>query len=128
MYTRTNASFQRLIIIILKHNNPLCMLAIADFKLADKVPLHGKASFEDIAKDTPLTTDMTARLLRHAMTMRIFRETSPGIVAHTAASRTLHKSAANDWLQSGTEEMWPAAVKVGPISSSCYDPVADLYV
>ncbi|KAF2683382.1 putative Sterigmatocystin 8-O-methyltransferase [Lentithecium fluviatile CBS 122367] len=93
------------------HNNPLCMLAIAEFKLADKVPLHGEASFEDIAKDTPLTTDMTARLLRHAMTMRIFRETSPGIVAHTAASRTLHKSAANDWLQAGTAEMWPAAVK-----------------
>ncbi|OAG01873.1 putative Sterigmatocystin 8-O-methyltransferase [Paraphaeosphaeria sporulosa] len=65
----------------------------------------------DIARDTPLTTDMTARLLRHAMTMRIFRETSPGIVAHTAASRTLHKSAANDWLQAGTTEMWPAAVK-----------------
>ncbi|KAJ4371312.1 hypothetical protein N0V83_004529 [Neocucurbitaria cava] len=85
----------------------------AGFKLADKVPLHGEASFEDIAQDTPLTTDMTARLLRHAMTMRIFRETSPGIVAHTAASRTLHKSAANDWLQAGTAEMWPAAVKVG---------------
>ncbi|KAH7087020.1 putative Sterigmatocystin 8-O-methyltransferase [Paraphoma chrysanthemicola] len=93
------------------HNNSLCMLAIAEFKLADKVPLHGEASFENIARDTPLTTDMTARLLRHAMTMRIFRETSPGVVTHTAASRTLHKSAANDWLQAGTAEMWPAAVK-----------------
>ncbi|CCT61195.1 hypothetical protein [Plenodomus lingam JN3] len=93
------------------HNNPLCMFAIAEFKLADKVPPHGEASFEDIAKDTPLTTDMTARLLRHAMTMRIFRETSPGIVAHTGASRALHKSAANDWLQAGTAEMWPAAVQ-----------------
>jgi hypothetical protein len=34
-------------------------------------------------------------------------------VGHTAASRLLHKSAANDWLRSGTSEMWPAAVKVG---------------
>lgn len=89
------------------------MLAIAEFNLADKVPLHGESSFEDIAKDTPLTADMTARLLRHAMTMRVFREVSPGKVGHTAASRLLHKSAANDWLRSGTSEMWPAAVKVG---------------
>ncbi|KAG4219525.1 hypothetical protein PC116_g31996 [Phytophthora cactorum] len=33
------------------------------------------------------------------------------MVAHTAASKILSHSAANDWLQAGTEEMWSAATK-----------------
>ena len=92
------------------------MQAISEFKIADLVPLKGQASFDDIASQTPLTSDMTARLLRHAMTMRIFREPEPGMVAHTAASRILNNSAANDWLYAGTTEMWPAATKVCLIS------------
>ncbi|CAI6227371.1 unnamed protein product [Periconia digitata] len=94
------------------HNNSLCMQAIAEFKIADMVPLGGQVSFDEIATQTPMTTDVTARLLRHAMTMRLFREPEPGMVAHTAASRVLHKSAANDWLEAGTKEMWPAATKM----------------
>lgn len=79
------------------------------------VPLNGQVSFDDIASPTPMTSEMTARLLRHAMTMRIFREPEPGMVAHTAASRILSHSPANDWLYAGTTEMWPAATKVGVI-------------
>ncbi|KAK8017139.1 O-methyltransferase [Apiospora marii] len=94
------------------HNNSLCLQAIAEFNMADMVPPDGQVSFGEIASQTPLTEGMTARLLRHAMTMRVFREPVPGMVAHTAASRTLHRSAANDWLQAGTKEMWPAAVKM----------------
>ncbi len=95
-----------------KHNNPLCMQAITEFKIANMVPPHGRVSFGDIAKQTPMTEQMTARLLRHAMTMRFFCEPVPGMVAHTTASKLLSNPAANDWLQSGTEEMWPAATKV----------------
>ncbi|EPE28206.1 S-adenosyl-L-methionine-dependent methyltransferase [Glarea lozoyensis ATCC 20868] len=94
------------------HNNSLCMQAIAEFKMADLVPLKNQISFDDIASQTPLTSEMTARILRHAMTMRIFREPEPGMVAHTAASRTLSHSPANDWLAAGTKEMWPAATKM----------------
>jgi len=88
------------------------MQAIAAFKIADLVPLEGQISYDDIVAQTPITSEMTARLLRYAITMRIFREAEPGIVAHTFASRALRHSPANDWLQSGTHEMWPAAVKV----------------
>ncbi|KAI2463102.1 S-adenosyl-L-methionine-dependent methyltransferase [Annulohypoxylon bovei var. microspora] len=93
------------------HNNLLCLGAIAEFKIADMVPPNGRASFGEIANQTPMTEQMTARILRHAMTMRVFREPEPGMVAHTAASKVLSHSAANDWLQSGTREMWPAATK-----------------
>ncbi|PHH75739.1 hypothetical protein CDD82_4305 [Ophiocordyceps australis] len=94
------------------HNNSVCLEAISEFKIADLVPANGQISFDDIAKHTPMTSDMTARILRHAMTMRIFREAEPGMVAHTAASRVLRHSAANDWLGAGTKEMWPAACKM----------------
>ncbi|KAK6844446.1 hypothetical protein PG995_014556 [Apiospora arundinis] len=94
------------------HNNSLCLQAIAEFSIADKVPPNGQVSFGEIASQTPLTEQMTARLLRHAMTMRVFREPVPGMVAHTAASKTLYHTAANYWLEAGTKEMWPAAVKM----------------
>jgi hypothetical protein len=88
------------------------MLAITTFKVASMVPNNGTISFADIAKQTLMTEDMTTRLLRHAMTMRIFCEPEPGMVAHTAASKVLVNPGANAWLQSGTAEMWPAATKV----------------
>ncbi|KAJ8130027.1 hypothetical protein O1611_g3604 [Lasiodiplodia mahajangana] len=93
------------------HNNLVCLGAIAEFKIADLVPSHGRVSFGEIAAKTPLTESMTARILRHAMTMRVFQEPEPGMVAHTSASKVLSHSPANDWLQSGTREMWPAATK-----------------
>ncbi|KAI0016943.1 hypothetical protein F4780DRAFT_782779 [Xylariomycetidae sp. FL0641] len=94
------------------HNNSLYLGAIARFKIADIVSSGGSVSFGDIAKQTPVTEQMTARILRYAMTMWIFHEPTPGMVAHTAASKTLSHSAANEWLQAGTEEMWPPATRM----------------
>lgn len=88
------------------------MLAITTFNIASMVPGEGMISFGEIAKQTPMTEEVTTRLLRHAMTMRIFKEPQPGMVAHTSASKVLTNPGANAWLQSGTEEMWPAATKV----------------
>jgi len=50
------------------------------------------------------------RFLRHAMTNRIFHEPTPGVVAHTAASRVLAEDQAMDsWVGFCVEDMWPAA-------------------
>jgi hypothetical protein len=35
------------------------------------------------------------------------------MVGHTKASRMLVDRVTNDWLGAGTEELWPAATKVG---------------
>ncbi|KAG8169256.1 hypothetical protein KVR01_000001 [Diaporthe batatas] len=94
------------------HNNSLCEEVIAHFGIAAMVPLGGKVSFADIAKQTPLTEQMVTRILRHAMTMRIFHEPEPGMVAHTKASKILTDAVINNWLRVGTEEMWPASAKV----------------
>lgn len=76
------------------------------------IPPGGRMTFVDIAKQSGSSEDMIRRLLRHAITMRVFCEPEPGMVAHTAASRLLSDPLMNDWLRIGTEEMWPAAVKV----------------
>lgn len=55
---------------------------------------------------------MITRLLRHAMTMRIFCEAEPGQAAHTKASKLIANPHMNAWLTIGTHQMWPAATKV----------------
>jgi len=50
------------------------------------------------------------RILRHAMTKRIFHEPRKGIVAHTAASRLMAEDAqVADWVGANTDELWQAA-------------------
>lgn len=46
------------------------------------------------------------------MTMHVFQEPKRGMVSHTRASKLFADPVMNDWLQIGTEEMWPAATKV----------------
>lgn len=81
------------------------------------VPAGGKTSFAEIAKQTGLTEQLVGRILRHAMTMRIFHEPEPGIVAHTRASKILTDPLTNNWLRVGTEEMWSASTKAREISN-----------
>lgn len=59
------------------------------------------------------------------MTLHVFREPRVGFVAHTAASRLLADPCMLDWLGNTCEETWPAAVRVGALSSSSTDQ-ADL--
>ncbi|KAK4207347.1 6-hydroxytryprostatin B O-methyltransferase [Rhypophila decipiens] len=95
-----------------RHNNAVSFQAIARYNIAAMIPPHRSTSFTDIGSRTGLGTQMTSRLLRHAMTMRIFHEPTPGTVSHTRASRMLASPEMNAWMRIGTEEMWPAATKM----------------
>ncbi|RYP66866.1 hypothetical protein DL769_005898 [Monosporascus sp. CRB-8-3] len=96
------------------HNNMVCLQAITRFGIANMVPSGGQISFADIAAQVPgLSEPIVRRLLRHAITMRVFREPEAGMVAHTKASKALQvKPVLNAWLRNGTHEMWPAAVRM----------------
>ncbi|KAK8102241.1 hypothetical protein PG984_015387 [Apiospora sp. TS-2023a] len=95
------------------YNNMVSLQAISRFKIAEKVPTNGgQISFADLAKQTGVPERMIQRLLRQAITMRVFREPQEGFVAHTQASKALLKPEMACWLASGTEDMWPAATKV----------------
>lgn len=92
----------------------MSLQAISRLDIARLVPSGGQTTFAEIAKKTGLGEQAIRQLLRHAMTMRVFREPEPGAVAHTQASKALMDPVANDWVGCGTEEMWPAATKVLP--------------
>ncbi|GAP82382.1 putative sterigmatocystin 8-O-methyltransferase [Rosellinia necatrix] len=93
-------------------NNSLCLQAIARYGIANLVPPGRHVSFAELARQTTLNEQMMTRLLRHAMTMRIFREPEPGQVAHTKASKLMARPHMNAWLRIGTHDMWPAATKM----------------
>ncbi|KAI1286566.1 sterigmatocystin 8-O-methyltransferase [Xylaria venustula] len=93
-------------------NNCVSLQAITRLDIAKLVPVGGHTTFADIAKKTGLDEQAVRRLLRQAMTMRLFCEPETGIIAHTQASRALLNPLANDWVASGAEEMWPASTKM----------------
>ena len=88
------------------------MQAISRLQIASVVPPEDQISFKDIAIATGLSESLTQRLLRHAMTMRVFCEPEPNMVAHSRASKWLSQPECNNWLSTGSEIMWPAVMKV----------------
>jgi hypothetical protein len=59
-----------------------------------------------------LNEQMVGRIIRHAVTMRVFHEPMPGMVAHTTASRLLANKEIAEWTRAGTEDLGPAGAKV----------------
>lgn len=89
----------------------ISLQAIYRFNIASS--FSGEAKYEDISKRCGLAEPETRRILRHAMTYRIFRESSEGIVAHTAASKLLSTNPVmREWVGMVSEELWPAATRV----------------
>lgn len=83
------------------------------FKIAEAVPLDRAVTFAEVAKATGVDEDHLKRVLRHAMTNRIFREPEAGLVAHTSVSALLVRSKSlNDWVGYTCEETYPASAKL----------------
>jgi hypothetical protein len=99
--------------LILQYSDSLSLEAIYHFDLANAVPLDGEATFADIAKSCSMDEAKITRLIRHAITNRIFYEPRPGFVSHTAASRLLAKDQQmRDWVGMNLEDFVPANSKV----------------
>ena len=69
-------------------------------------------AYLELASSTDLEPELLKRLVRHAITHRVFKEPRKGSIEHTATSRLLIGTNANSWMGAGCEEMWPAALKV----------------
>ncbi|KAL8919605.1 MAG: hypothetical protein Q9172_004908 [Xanthocarpia lactea] len=95
------------------HEIFITLQAIYPFRLANALPNgNDEASFDEIARVSGLPESKVRRILRHAMSYRIFCEPRAGIVAHTAASKYLVTNPLMyEWIGMVTEEMWPAASK-----------------
>ena len=94
--------------------NMASLHAILHFSLAELVPLRTSISFTDLATLVPLHEYDIRRIIRHAIAHhRVFCEPTPGVVAHSAASRVLAENAGiRNALGMLFEESWPAFAKV----------------
>ncbi|PHH83547.1 hypothetical protein CDD83_2962 [Cordyceps sp. RAO-2017] len=91
----------------------LSLQVINSFEIAKLVPLDAPISLAELQTKTSLDPVNLARVLRLAMTNRIFREVSPGVIGHTASSRLLAQDVGlQDWVGFNSEEVFPAAAKV----------------
>ncbi|CAG7962236.1 unnamed protein product [Penicillium nalgiovense] len=82
---------------------------IVDFNVPDLVPLDGEVSYAEIASKVGIPEYRVHRILRHAMTSRIFREPRPGYVAHTGPSAAfLRNPVLRDWVSFNLDEVWKA--------------------
>ncbi|CAN8100773.1 unnamed protein product [Discula destructiva] len=88
----------------------LALQIINNYGLAKLVPLDHPIPLTTLATLTTLDPVNLARTLRTAMTSHIFTEPTPGLIAHTAASRLL---ATDDelaaWIGFNAEDIFPAA-------------------
>ncbi|KAK5991011.1 Chlorophenol O-methyltransferase [Cladobotryum mycophilum] len=88
----------------------LSLQIINDYGIAKLVPVETPIALAELQTKTTLDPVNLARVLRHAMTNRIFQEPSPGFIAHTAASRLLAEDqTAQDWVGFNCEEVFPAS-------------------
>ena len=77
---------------------------------ASLVPIDSTITLAELQAKTPLDAINLARLLRMAMTNGIFREPSPGVIAHTAQSRVLAEDEnMQAWIGFNGEDIFPAA-------------------
>lgn len=88
------------------------MQAIGRFNIARSIPIHEEVSYAEIAKRCGVNELDVRRILRHAVTLRLFKEPKRGVVAHTAASRMI----AGDqqmagWVAATSDELWQAATQ-----------------
>ncbi|KAL2142529.1 hypothetical protein VTI28DRAFT_1086 [Corynascus sepedonium] len=91
----------------------LALTAINHYGLAKLVPVDSTITLAELEAKTSLDPINLARLLRMAMTNGIFREPSPGVIAHTAASRVLAEDEnMQAWIGFNGEDIFPASAHV----------------
>jgi hypothetical protein len=94
---------------------PGVLSTLNQFDVWNAVPLDGSATYAEISARTGLGAAAAQRLLQHAMTRRVFAETSPGSgrVAHTAASALAARDALlRAWMGHNLEEVAVAAPRL----------------
>lgn len=105
--------------------NAAAISVIDGFNIAERVPLDGQVSYEELATAVGIPRSDLKSVVRLAMTDFIFHESSPGFVAHTAASKVLVENPlARSLIKIGAAEFTPALNKVTDESRtwSCESP------
>lgn len=91
--------------------------ALHRYGVPHQIPSGGEVPLEELARRSnpsdPLSNDCLARLIQHAVSIRVLSEPRPGYIAHSAASHVLATSAPMmDWIGAFSEDIWPAAPRM----------------
>ncbi|KAG6152388.1 Alpha-1,3-mannosyltransferase cmt1 [Claviceps purpurea] len=91
----------------------LSIQIINSYGIAKMVPIEHPIPLSELQTKSALSATSLAQVLRHAMTIDIFCEPKPGLIAHTAASRLLAEDKAlQDWAGFISEDVFPAGANV----------------
>lgn len=81
-------------------------------KIVDRVPLQGDITYEDLAALIGMEVSPMRRILRHAITWRLFQEKTAGRISHSAASILLLENQESlDWLGFAVESSFPGVLR-----------------
>jgi hypothetical protein len=76
------------------------------------IPNGGSITFDEIAEKTGLAKYAVRRLVRHAITMRIFEEREHEVITHSKISKFLTIPVINGWVGFEARDTWPANTRV----------------
>lgn len=97
---------------LLQYNNESDLVgrhALDRLGIYDAVPIGSTRPHDEIAMQTKQPVNFVRRLIRHAMTQRIFDEPERGVVTHTNVSRLLTQNKhVRDYYSVKCDWMWPA--------------------
>jgi hypothetical protein len=95
------------------HLDVLALQTINAFGIAKLFPINETITLSELTARSKLDKVNLARLVRYAITSNVFREPSPGEIAHTAASRCLAEDEdLQAWVGFNTEDIFPASAHV----------------
>ncbi|PYI15624.1 hypothetical protein BO99DRAFT_245893 [Aspergillus violaceofuscus CBS 115571] len=94
------------------HAHLIALHFIQQFNIAHLVPPTGTISFAALSAQCHVPEADVRRLLRHAMTIRVFDEPAENEVAHTRASMLLRQEGIHGWIGSTCANSWPGATRV----------------
>jgi hypothetical protein len=96
-----------------EHLDVLALQTLNHFNIAKLFPINSTITLRELQAKSRLDPVNLARLIRYAMTNNIFREVSPGVIAHTAASRCIAEDDdLQAWIGFNTEDIFPASAHV----------------
>ncbi|KAB5560046.1 O-methyltransferase-domain-containing protein [Coniochaeta sp. 2T2.1] len=95
------------------HLDSLALQTINAFGIAKLFPVDETITLTELTARSKLDKVNLARLVRYAITNHIFREPTPGVIAHTAASRCMAEDEdMQAWIGFNTEDIFPASAHV----------------
>ncbi|OAG01869.1 putative Sterigmatocystin 8-O-methyltransferase [Paraphaeosphaeria sporulosa] len=92
--------------------NLVTLDGVCRYKIPDMISPGDKITFDEISEKTGLEKYAVRRLVRHAITMRIFDEPEHEVITHSKISKFLTNPSINGWVEFEARDTWPATTRI----------------